>query len=89
MAARCTFLSTHCLIQKQTDDHILGMGKIVGKLYIVRSLVSSRVNAVSTMDDYTAEEWHRLLGHISVTTMNMYPVCEIYVPQRLVFTSCI
>lgn len=64
--ARCLFLNTHCVIQRIGSDHIMGMGKLIGNLYVIDEPVSYTILNASTS---SMQESHNMLGHPSAGVM--------------------
>lgn len=69
LSVRCTFLDTHCLIQKKIGDSVLGIAKVLGRLYVVESANIAHANNVVQKDKLGGVQWHEMLGHVSVTAM--------------------
>lgn len=41
--AKVLFLASHCLIQNKKNDHILGMRRVIGRLYVFRPVLNEVV----------------------------------------------
>lgn len=74
LKVRCVFLPSHCLIQRMDNDHILCMGKSVGRLYVLtQNSAMHQVNAIPQKNDPKFLEWHIKLGHASFQTLQNIP----------------
>lgn len=51
---KCTFLKSHCLIQKRTGDSLIGMAKACGKLYLIDSGNLNFINTITHISGLSA-----------------------------------
>lgn len=66
---RCTFHSTHCIIQGEGSDKILGIGKMMKNMYFIEGIVENYFCNLFDPRRLTLKQWHIFLGHPSLTTM--------------------
>lgn len=74
---KCIFLRTHCLIQRASNDSVLGMAKISGKLYVLEVDNVDIVNGVTSTEKLTAMEYNHKLGHVSLTRCCIFHTSSI------------
>ncbi|KAH6819786.1 hypothetical protein C2S53_010169 [Perilla frutescens var. hirtella] len=56
ISGKVLFLPTHCIIQNQHHDHVLGIGKLKGKLYVFKSSVHDRICTSTTTADMSLRD---------------------------------
>lgn len=69
-------MDSHCLIQKRNGGSVFGMEKAFGKLYVINSGTTNSINNVVGDSGMTVIDWHNILGHISITSMQHIPVLK-------------
>lgn len=67
--AKCVFLPTHCIVQGQEHDKILGVGKMIKNLYVIKGVVENYFCNLFDPRKMAARQWHIFLGQPSITTM--------------------
>lgn len=67
--AKCTFMPGHCLLQRQETDGIMGIGKMLGNLYVIEIVMENHYCNLFNPKVMTVEKWHIFLGHPSITTL--------------------
>ncbi|KAH6815863.1 hypothetical protein C2S51_020683 [Perilla frutescens var. frutescens] len=73
LKGKVIFLPSHCLIQNEENDHILGIGKLKGKLYVFKHVTADLTCSVQSRRNLSLQQWHTILGHPSVGTMRHIP----------------
>lgn len=67
--AKCVFLPQRCIMQNQSIEAVLGIGKMVNNLYVIETAMENHYCHLFDPRDMDIHKWHVFLGHPSISAM--------------------
>lgn len=87
---KCIFYKTHCIFQRSTSDHLLGVAKMKDNLCEMDSVCENYYCNFFNQRNMSVQDWHIFLGHPSITAMKHMHILKgkLHTEAPKVLESC-